>query len=329
MKKLKYILVSFILCIAALSSYAQNLVPNYSFEVYDTCPHSASPINNAPPWINPTNGTSDYFNSCSAPGDDGVPSNYVGNQNAKDGSAYVGIIVYANDEPTDTMAGFNYREYIQVKLTDTLITNKCYQLTFYVSIAENYDYYKVTNFGAYFSHTAIMATNDSVLHYTPQINYINPAGIGNTTNWSKVEGTFKATGSEQYMTIGNFNNDAATTHIIVNSSCVNGGFAYYYIDSVSLVQVVCTTGINEATINNETLTIYPNPSNELITINVEGITDFENTFITLFDYSDKLVLKEKAIQAKTQLNITSLSNGLYLLQMQNGNKIISKKFVKE
>ena len=68
---------------------AQNLVPNYSFETFSTCPFSAGQIYYAPPWVDPTTTSSDYYNSCASMGTD-VPVNWAGNQSAKDGNAYAG-----------------------------------------------------------------------------------------------------------------------------------------------------------------------------------------------------------------------------------------------
>ena len=70
-----------------------NLVPNYSFENYTTCPTTSNQLSYASSWINPTQwGTPDYFNSCSSTF--GVPSYCNCSlvfQYAKTGNAYCGI----------------------------------------------------------------------------------------------------------------------------------------------------------------------------------------------------------------------------------------------
>ena len=43
----------------------------------------------------------------------------------------------------------------------------------------------------------------------------------------------------------------------------------------------------------------------------------------------KLISKEKVNQNKTRINISDFSNGLYFIQLQNENKMIRKKFVKQ
>ncbi len=67
----------------------------------------------------------------------------------------------------------------------------------------------------------------------PQItNYENPI-ITDTLNWIKVSGVFKATGGEQYLTLGNFKYDNETNYRIVQNSTVTK--AGYYIDDVSVI----------------------------------------------------------------------------------------------
>jgi hypothetical protein len=64
-KKIGHILLIIILWTTVSSSYAQNLVPNYSFEVYDTCPYQGSQIYFAIPWKGVTTNSTDYYNGCS------------------------------------------------------------------------------------------------------------------------------------------------------------------------------------------------------------------------------------------------------------------------
>ncbi len=163
-------------------AYSQNLVPNNSFETITQCPMVDSRIYYAPPWFQPhtwngniTNScSSDLFDTCGAGVSDVcIPQNAQSFQYARTGGAYAGIIPNA-----DT---FNYREYLEVPLLDTLITNHSYCVEYYVSLA-NSDGEAISNMGAYFSVDSLLTHNvalqqptiDSV---TPQIE--NP--IGNKT----------------------------------------------------------------------------------------------------------------------------------------------------
>ena len=88
-------------------------------------------------------------------------------------------------------------------------------------------------------------SNGIFIQRSPQIlQYGNPI-INDTLNWIKVGGIFTARGGEQYITIGNFNDDNTTDTVFVDSTGWNGGIAYYYIDDVSVMLCSDTTGINE------------------------------------------------------------------------------------
>jgi len=96
-----------------------NLVPNSSFENIITCPSGIGQLFNTTDWINPTGCTPDFFHQCGTMGS-GVPSNSFGNELAKTGLAYAGFYTFNKAQ------GDNGREYIQVKLNDTLEWGKKY-----------------------------------------------------------------------------------------------------------------------------------------------------------------------------------------------------------
>src|SRR5712672_2389986 len=103
-----------------LRTEAQNLVPNPSFEYYSSCPTDGAQLALAVPWFNPTINTPDYCNACyigpsSIPVD--VPVNLFGYQLARTGVAYADLAVFGSG---------NVREYIEVKLLDSLMTDRNY-----------------------------------------------------------------------------------------------------------------------------------------------------------------------------------------------------------
>src|SRR5271157_5345469 len=95
---LSFIILQFTFC-NLNSLHAQNLVPNPSFEQYDTCPNSSGQINYAKYWFQGGPGNPDYFNICSStlpyPGNQfSVPQNAWGYQFAYEGNAYCGEYSY-------------------------------------------------------------------------------------------------------------------------------------------------------------------------------------------------------------------------------------------
>jgi gliding motility-associated-like protein len=219
------------------NSFSQNYVPNGSFEIYDTCPYGSSRIHFAIPWFQPNvisgnvySGSTDYFNTCyndSIILAVGVPKNFMGYQYARTGNAYAGINTFSPPPPND-----KNREYLEVRLLAPLDNGKKYCAEFYVSLAEK-PKYAVDAIGMYFSEDSIIySDNDwSVLPFVPQVQNTSGNVITDTINWVKIKGDFIASGGEQFITIGNFKTNAATT---INTTGLYDEAAYYYIDDVSV-----------------------------------------------------------------------------------------------
>lgn len=230
MKVFKFISLLFF----SLSMHGQNLVPNSSFEDYNTCPESSGIIEYAPPWMNPNSKSPDLYNvcvgaACENPPFVCVPDNWAGSQDPATGDGYAGIFV----------GGGNInREYIQVPLLGTLIAGESYILTFYLSLGDGYEN-AIDRMGAYFSSIAIF--DSGLLNYTPQIT--SPANLFFTDKegWMQFKDTLVAEGGEAFMTIGNFNDEANTTYTLAGGG--DRASAYYYIDDVQLIPINQTVTI--------------------------------------------------------------------------------------
>ncbi|HTA62289.1 MAG TPA: T9SS type A sorting domain-containing protein [Bacteroidia bacterium] len=210
--------------------YAQNLVPNPSFETYTACPTASSQIYYAPPWTGPTANSTDYFNVCSSIM--GVPVAGVGYQYPRTGNAYAGFWGY-------DAIGSNYREYLQVQLNNVLLTGKCYYLKFYTNLLNgNSSTYigAINNIAAHISNISYTtsSSNGNVLSLIPHaLKFGNPI-LRDTLNWMEISGIYIATGGEDHIIIGNFYNDTQTD-TSANFYSSFSGFAYYYIDDVSVI----------------------------------------------------------------------------------------------
>lgn len=234
--------------VAAFSSKSQNLVPNGSFEMLDSCWFAGGSIYLAKPWFQPVfyNGTnslgassSDLFNYCSIDPLSQVPFNGVGYQNAKSGVGYAGIVFLYDSILSSNL---NYREYIEVKLNSKLKADSKYCLSFYVSLA-NYVKYATSRIGAYFSRDSLIQRDPDFYKLFKPFNLIpqveNPYGniIIDTTNWVLIRGEFMSQGGEQFLTIGNFYDNPQTDYLTVLPIWPVEYAAYYYIDDVSLIEV--------------------------------------------------------------------------------------------
>jgi hypothetical protein len=143
----RYFTTCFILFIFS-RVFAQNLVPNYSFETNTGCPSFPNQVNLATPWFNPTGGSSDYLHSCATWSDIATPINYWGNQSPRTGLACMGL--FACMHFTSSPSFEERREYIEVKLSSTLVAGQKYYACFYVSLGD-LENYATDDFGIYFS----------------------------------------------------------------------------------------------------------------------------------------------------------------------------------
>ncbi|MCC7301695.1 MAG: gliding motility-associated C-terminal domain-containing protein [Bacteroidia bacterium] len=198
-----------------------NLVPNWSFEDTIACPTSVGQLNNTPYWFSGNIGTPDYFNECATvPSQAGVPQNGFGYQYARTGQTYVGVLTY--------QAGFSPREYVEVKLIDSLEQGKRYCVSFYVSLGASSA--PIDAFHAVFSPDTIFGSFLTNLPNQPDVS--NPSGnsISDTGSWVLISGTYIASGGEAYITIGNFYSDDSS-----NADTSNFNQSYFYIDDVSVI----------------------------------------------------------------------------------------------
>lgn len=302
-----------------------NLVPNPSFEDTTSCPTSLGQIYLANPWFQPTQGTSDYFNSCHTSFDPldnvDIPQNLWGYQVAKTGVAYTGIGVFT---PYNT----DSREYIEVKLGSALTAGKKYYVSFYVSLADS-QRYAIEDIGLYLSNDSILSNDYYILPYPPQI--INTPGrmLSDKNNWMQISGEYTALGGEKFITIGNFKTDANTTNIYLTTGAdttenPNAILGYYYIDDVCVSEDPTTcnvqTGLGDEITNKEEIYF----SNSLLTVNIIGTT---NVSLKIYDMLGREVINKPVTLNSFQINLSCLPKGMYVLHIPLNNKNISKKLM--
>lgn len=79
---------------------------------------------------------------------------------------------------------------------------------------------------------------------------------------------------------------------------------------------------------NVTMGLYPNPANDYVSIELDGIKLDSKTMVRVFDKIGKLVLVQD-VDASNQLNISELADGMYMIQAVNNDSVIAtKKLVK-
>jgi hypothetical protein len=225
---MKFSVLTFTLLLCCTELLGQNLVSNYSFETYSTCPNTASQITYATDWNNSRN-SFEYLNSCSSSVYADVPTNYFGFQNASTGQAYAGGLMYGS------FAGSylsDMREFLYVPLTTPLTIGTTYYVSFKVNLADNSEY-AVNNLGAQFctSYNSNFPLNNVAHVYTTSV-------IADKTNWVTVQGSFVPTVAYTAVMFGNFFTDANTTVTFVGSSVDIGYNAYYLFEDIYISETV-------------------------------------------------------------------------------------------
>lgn len=213
-----------------------NLIPNGSFENYYTCPNGNN-IDNIINFFQPNTAgnSSDAFNSCNNSTNPylAVPYN-VTYQYPRSGNGYAGIAMFFD---TAYYNIDNWREYIEVGLTDSLKNGKKYCVRFYTN-KSNISSYAVKNIQA-------VLTNNNLLYNDPNYGFIQgvtpimeaDSVITDTLNWIPIQTIYTAHGGERFLTIGNFSSGANTIYKYVwpfNGS--PNSLGYYLIDDVSIYE---------------------------------------------------------------------------------------------
>jgi Mg-chelatase subunit ChlD len=218
-----------------LSAYlsGQNLVVNPSFESDPEPPIRFWPTANVPGspvvqgWVNPTRGTADYFNS---------KYSFIDNAPillARSGEGRAAVICGLGKQLPDSR---NYKEYVQGVFNEKMEAGKTYKVSFWCAL-DRTSSFTAPEIGAYISSEPVRENTKDRLRVKPQIRVKKPIVAEN--GWVKVEGTYTATGGEEWITIGSFSDTAVIALKPFNPYEYTFGVsehvrrnAYVYIDDV-------------------------------------------------------------------------------------------------
>ena len=92
------------------------------------------------------------------------------------------------------------------------------------------------------------------------------------------------------------------------------------------VNVNLCTGILE--LNNETVSVYPNPTSTIINVKM-NTTLINNATLELYDATGKLITQQKVVNEYSSLNLNGLANGIYSVRIITDNKQTIKRIVKQ
>ena len=179
----------------------------------------------------------DYINVCAVSGDVSAPWNVRFYQYPRTGSGMAQVQMYVDESISVPYK----RDYLQGRLMKNLTSGKSYCITFYVSFKGSNagipSGYAVDHIGAYLDNGSIDL--DTGMQFCGQPHPLiipqlySTSIIIDTSNWTKIQGSFTASGSEKFITIGNFF-DKNHTNVI---SYTNGSpISVYLVDDVSVIE---------------------------------------------------------------------------------------------
>ena len=77
------------------------------------------------------------------------------------------------------------------------------------------------------------------------------------------------------------------------------------------------------------ITIYPNPTEGDLKIDIAGVTDFESSSLMLYDMAGKVVCNITELSESNELDITSYANGMYIMVIKIKEESTIWKIIKK
>lgn len=311
-----------LLFVAALRCEAQNLVPNHSFEVRDTCSGLNQvhyPDTGPLGWFS-GGWTPDYYQTCLGSGATfGVPLSYWCDQYPQDGENHVGMLTF--DE------AFGGREYFMTELVAPLLPGQTYYASFYANAGwggpQQQMWLASSGIGMLFTMQARQWELGDPVPMGVAYAHVHESGIlADTVNWVLVSGSFVADSAYQYVMIGNqFGN--AETDTVQFADLSTYARAYTLVDNVcvSADPMGCPMATTVVERPNEPIFIYPNPAADLLV--ASGLV--QGARISIVDAVGKEVWQGTAHDTRVEWNVAAWARGAYVMRVAGTGR--SFKFV--
>jgi hypothetical protein len=184
--------------------------------------------------------------------------------------------------------------------------------------------------------TLTLTIDTVVAHYTiyPDTNHAHnwfaldqcsgAGALSYTWTWGDGSSSTGSSPSHTFATADNYNICVAVTDSLGCSASYCDSSTYIYkaasMISIKVVKSIPNTVSGVSTIANDdySYTIYPNPTDRLITIKALG-ADYYKTTATLIDYTGRIIrnlIQDQTIPAQgIQVDMTNISTGIYLIKL--------------
>jgi hypothetical protein len=110
----------------------------------------------------------------------------------------------------------------------------------------------------------------------------------------------------------------------LNSNSVNPNIAGIFIAKYdNPLEDNCILGTN--TLDQKSFSVYPNPSNGLVTVSTTGIS---GTYVmNVYDVSGKILVSDKVNAELTTFDLSDLAKGIYIIELNDGTKSLHQKLI--
>jgi sugar lactone lactonase YvrE len=147
--------------------------------------------------------------------------------------------------------------------------------------------------------------------------------------WGDGSSTMGLTPSHTYATAGKYNICVTT-----QSSC-GDSITYCQNDSIyrtnsAMIQVNVINGIqgiNQLSVNNKQVTIYPNPNNGIFNLTISQFDNEKTNSIEVYNLIGDCVHRQIAKSANCQINLSNLAEGVYNLSIISNESALNKRIV--
>lgn len=158
------------------------------------------------------------------------------------------------------------------------------------------------------------------INYTPLCGLYTKDGNGNQATGEPVyDNTFGWVQESIDITPYLNTNVLLRFKLVTDQAVVGDGF---YFDDLEIRVLSQSSVIEKNSLNN--ITIYPNPTNNVINLKGDQLIGSKVTLLTL---DGKAISSKISISNKSSFNLSSLSNGVYFIQVENNSQIITKRFL--
>lgn len=112
---------------------------------------------------------------------------------------------------------------------------------------------------------------------------------------------------------------------VINKNATTSTFSLTNLAQIDFLSI--STGIVENQICNQFL-VYPNPTQDVLNINLHGIFTSEIQKLDIFGIDGKIVISEIINKNKLYVSVTSLTKGIYFCRIYDGKNATITKFIK-